>query len=41
MIGALITHARYQQYKYVALNFVYLALGAFVEWGRFVPVSFC
>lgn len=40
MIGAMITHARYQQYKYVALNFVYLALAAFVAWGRFGPESF-
>ncbi|WP_159850725.1 DoxX family protein [Nocardia sp. CY41] len=40
MIGAMITHARYEQYKYVALNFVYLALAAFVAWGRFGPESF-
>ncbi|MCP2294240.1 DoxX-like family protein [Nocardia amikacinitolerans] len=40
MIGAMITHARYGQYKYVALNFVYLALAAFVAWGRFGPESF-
>jgi hypothetical protein len=40
MIGAMITHARYQQYKYVALNFVYLAIAAFVAWGRFGPESF-
>lgn len=35
MIGAMITHARYEQYKFVALNFVYLALAAFLAWGRF------
>ncbi|WP_280276038.1 DoxX family protein [Nocardia wallacei] len=40
MIGAMVTHARYGQYKYVALNFVYLALATFVAWGRFGPESF-
>lgn len=40
MIGAMITHARYEQYKYVALNLVYLAMAAFVAWGRFGPESF-
>ncbi|MFE3442179.1 DoxX family protein [Nocardia sp. NPDC059180] len=40
MIGAMITHARYQQYKYVVLNLVYLVLAAFVAWGRFGPESF-
>lgn len=40
MIGAMITHARYEQYKFVALNVVYLAMAAFVAWGRFGPESF-
>ncbi|MET8872769.1 DoxX family protein [Nocardia sp. NPDC004604] len=40
MIGAMITHARYGQYKYVVLNLGYLALAAFVAWGRFGPESF-
>ncbi|HET6294688.1 MAG TPA: DoxX family protein [Kribbella sp.] len=40
MIGAMITHGRLGQYKYVALNLVYLALAAFVAWGRFGPESF-
>ncbi|BCK55698.1 DoxX family protein [Nocardia wallacei] len=40
MVGAMITHARYGQYKYVVLNFVYLAAAAFVAWGRFGPESF-
>lgn len=40
MIGAMATHARYGQYRYVALNLVYLALAAFVAWGRFGPESF-
>ncbi|KAB2350056.1 DoxX family protein [Actinomadura rudentiformis] len=40
MIGAMITHARYEQYRYVALNLVYLAMASFVAWGRFGPDSF-
>lgn len=40
MIGAMITHARYEQYKYIALNLVYVAMAAFVAWGRFGPESF-
>lgn len=40
MIGAMITHARYEQYKYVALNLVYVAMAAFVAWGRFGPEPF-
>jgi hypothetical protein len=34
MIGAMITHSRYGQFKLVLLNAVYLALAAFVAWGR-------
>jgi hypothetical protein len=34
MIGAMITHGRYGQFKLVLLNAVYLALAAFVAWGR-------
>lgn len=37
MIGAMITHARYGQDKYVALNFVYLAAAAFVAWAASAP----
>ncbi|SUD48472.1 Uncharacterised protein [Nocardia otitidiscaviarum] len=40
MIGAMITHGRYGQYRFVAVNFVYLAMAAFVAWGRFGPESF-
>ncbi|WP_282781077.1 DoxX family protein [Nocardia sp. CC201C] len=40
MIGAMITHGRYGQYKFVAVNFIYLAMAAFVAWGRFGPESF-
>ncbi|GAB4583503.1 DoxX family protein [Nocardia sp. IFM 10818] len=35
MIGAMITHGRLGQPKLVAVNAVYLALAAFVAWGRF------
>ncbi|MFW6720950.1 DoxX family protein [Streptomyces sp. MAR4 CNY-716] len=40
MIGAVITHARYGQYIYVALTLSYLGLATFVAWGRFGPESF-
>lgn len=33
--GAIITHGRLGQFKFVMLNSVYLALAAFVVWGRF------
>ncbi|MFA1550872.1 DoxX family protein [Actinomadura chokoriensis] len=35
MIGAMITHGRLGQFKLSMLNLVYLALAAFVAWGRF------
>jgi hypothetical protein len=40
MIGAMITHGRLGQAKLVVLNLVYLALAAFIAWGRFGPESF-
>ena len=40
MIGAMITHGRLGQFKLVMLNLVYLALAAFIAWGRFGPESF-
>jgi hypothetical protein len=40
MIGAMITHIRHGGYKFVALNLAYLAVAAFVAWGRFGPGSF-
>ena len=40
MIGAMITHGRLGQAKLVMLNMVYLALAAFIAWGRFGPESF-
>jgi hypothetical protein len=35
MVGAMITHGRLGQYPLVLLNLGYLAVAAFVAWGRF------
>lgn len=35
MVGAMVTHGRLGQYQLVALNLSYLALAAFIAWGRF------
>lgn len=40
MIGAMITHIRYGSPKLVSMNVIYLALAAFIAWGRFGPWSF-
>ncbi|WP_075735498.1 DoxX family protein [Streptomyces acidiscabies] len=40
MVGAMITHGRRGESALVALNLVYLALAAFVAWGRFGPAPF-
>ena len=40
MIGAMITHGRLGQARFVALNFVYLALAVFIAWGRLGPEQF-
>lgn len=41
MVGAMITHIRYGSPKLFAmLNVTYLALAAFIAWGRFGPESF-
>ncbi|MFG2196722.1 DoxX family protein [Streptomyces sp. NPDC048639] len=40
MVGAMITHGRRGEFTFVVLNLVYLALAAFVAWGRFGPESF-
>ncbi|MEU1510740.1 DoxX family protein [Streptomyces sp. NPDC005811] len=40
MIGAMITHGRLGQSGLVLVNAVYLALAAFVAWGRLGPWSF-
>ncbi|MET4646957.1 DoxX family protein [Streptomyces sp. NPDC006539] len=40
MVGAMVTHGRRGESKFVALNLTYLALAAFIAWGRFGPESF-
>lgn len=40
MVGAMITHGRRGERPFVMLNLVYLALAAFIAWGRFGPESF-
>jgi hypothetical protein len=40
MVGAMITHGRYGQFKLVMLNSVYLALAAYIALGRFGLESF-
>jgi hypothetical protein len=40
MVGAMITHGRLGQFKFVMLNSVYLAIAAFIVWGRFGLVPF-
>lgn len=40
MVGAMITYGRLGQFKFVMLNSVYLALAAFIAWGRFGPEPF-
>ncbi|MFJ4713227.1 DoxX family protein [Streptomyces sp. NPDC088785] len=40
MIGAMITHRRLGEYPLVALNAFYLALAAFIAWGRTGPGPF-
>jgi hypothetical protein len=40
MVGAMITHGRLGQFRLVMLNVVYLALAAFIAWGRFGPEPF-
>lgn len=41
MVGAMTTHLRYGGFnKFVVLNLIYLALAAFIAWGRFGPESF-
>jgi hypothetical protein len=37
MIGAMITHGRLGQLKFVLANTVYLAIAVFIVWGRFGP----
>jgi hypothetical protein len=40
MVGAAIVTYHRQEFKHVLLNLTYLALIAFVVWGRFGPESF-
>lgn len=40
MVGAMATHLRRDEVMSAAANLVYLALAAFVAWGRFGPESF-
>jgi len=40
MIGAIIIHLRHGDAKSVVGNLIYLALAAFIAWGRFGPESF-
>ncbi|MFI6784385.1 DoxX family protein [Micromonospora sp. NPDC050276] len=40
MVGAMITHLRHDEAKFIGLNLIYLALAAFVAWGRLGPESF-
>lgn len=40
MVGAMITHGRLGQFALVGLNAVYLALAAFIAWGRFGGAPF-
>lgn len=40
MVGAMITHGRLGESRFVALNSVYLVLAVFIAWGRLGPESF-
>ncbi|MES5819458.1 DoxX family protein [Streptomyces sp. RG80] len=40
MVGAMITHGRLGEARFVALNAVYLVLAVFIAWGRFGPEAF-
>ncbi|MEV7884912.1 DoxX family protein [Streptomyces sp. NPDC002817] len=40
MVGAMVTHGRLGEAKFVVLNSVYLVLAVFIAWGRFGPESF-
>jgi hypothetical protein len=40
MVGAVITRIRRHEFKVMVADLVYLALAAFVAWGRFGPEAF-
>ncbi|MCC5577519.1 DoxX family protein [Microtetraspora sp. AC03309] len=40
MVGAMVTHGRRGESPFVLLNLMYLALAAYIAWGRFVLEPF-
>ncbi|MCO1657412.1 DoxX family protein [Pseudonocardia humida] len=40
MLGAIVTHLRYGDPRFIVLNLVYLGLAAYVAWGRLGPQPF-
>ncbi len=40
MVGAMVTHGGRGEVTFVVLNLIYLALAAFIAWGRFGPEPF-
>jgi len=40
MVGAMATHGRRGEANFVVLNLIYLALSAFIAWGRVGPEPF-
>ncbi|MCG5466798.1 DoxX family protein [Micromonospora sp. NPDC053740] len=40
MVGAMITHLRYGEARFIVLNLIYLVMAAFVAWGRLGPEPF-
>ncbi|MEV1154928.1 DoxX family protein [Micromonospora chokoriensis] len=40
MVGAMITHLRYGEAKFIVVNLLYLAVAAFIAWGRLGPEPF-
>jgi DoxX-like family len=40
MVGAMITHLRRHEVVPIVMNFIFLAMAAFVAWGRFGPETF-
>ncbi len=40
MVGAMLTHGRRGEAKFVVLNLIYLALAAFIAWARVGPEPF-
>lgn len=40
MTGAVVVHSRRSEFRFAAVNLIYLALAAFIAWGRFGRESF-